>query len=893
MNNGNPQNLLTGIPPLPPQLSNPNFAQTLTHEENEINHSESKIQIHSRRHKRSQSSANAALIQQKDVGSFISSDLVPEQNQPLVNFNAMKATRRVRTVSNYKDNPDTANKRIVRPVHMSRKNSRSNVSENLLKKLPTKHRRHRRERKRDSINDLAEIIQKRSLRDKSKFLVPELIPSIPPPSICHDSEYLTDNYRVEVEFESDSDDSFITFPKNNQIEPFLDDDNPIDDFTDLVPPKGLYKKPFDDSNRLQLNSKLIDFLSSRPKKRKKSNGSDIEPKDKSSKHSANLTENKPRILQPLSRHTNRRLNPKILFNDFTSSDMDVLTKPYTVVYEDVYNSIDLNTYKSTNSTIQVKSPWFKFFSDSTDSKDSLPESYVPYLSYQDLLNQTVILDLSPSEAVENISESIFTMSHSVSSIDSTKRNYNIKIGPNTSRIPLSIGFYQYHPSQINILGSSQSELSKFQFISNLLYPLDHNNTDFDFILRASSLEQAPNIHEKLNLLFEIGAKSQLIEEIFPFSMIPIEDIPIFCGNLHVKGRKVPFTSSHLLASGILNTGDKQLQLSTKTLAASIDSTSFKVYNGEQTPSIFTTDSDIFTSLWVSLINDISQNKSVSLLSLYIFILSSHSPTLTENGQIIEAIISPFPILPIILLNHFEIGFKYPKMIFNIMASKKRIDFFMRTIINAEISLVPFSKLFKERTRYTTALMIMFISIAEDWLQTLITNIILNEVDNGIDLLTVIFSMFSIIDNKSFYFLRCLILMLAVNCGNRHPLIPFFRFLKITLRPFFDMTFGSTKKTHEKAFDDLEWVICEPKYAQTRTVMELAPFTRKIIQSVPKIDAADEDITTDAEELRKFMVKNVQYMLENLNEAREMDVTKHPVIFSYYQNMKFVLMDLLK
>ncbi|KAH0787480.1 hypothetical protein GPJ56_008675 [Histomonas meleagridis] len=707
---------------------------------------------------------------------------------------------------------------------------------------------------------------------------------------------ITMQNRISIDFHCKPSPLQIT-PGSCLEEKFDDDlDNNDIDYSDLSFPIITEQNQEKPLCPCHLNTKLLEFAASKASHRHRSHHIHVDEnpqKERRKSNTVTVQPNKHRS-STISPVITKQFNPNLFFQNSNFISQDMLKEPFSVLWD------GSETGDSISSSITIPNTrvdYLKLFSpNNLKPQESLPVSYVPYLTYQNLLNQTIKLDLTSLETMESLISAL-PQNPLLDLVDTEKERdkspeMEVVFGDRFWRIPLSDTKTVYSLPNKNAFGESQTELKDFPFVSPDFFPVNFEDTNLNTILfpnEFNELESKPTIREKLRFLYATAVKRQKRRIFYPFKIF--NDVPIFACNLRKKGKK-SFTYAYILASGKFVFDTKEINLSLRTHASMVDSTSFKLYEDDRTVGTFVAENDSCAAVWVRQINDTSTSENTSILDLFLFTLSSITPSISIENQMIECIISPYILFTVTLLNHQKIGFEKGNMIFNILLSNGRLDFFVRSIINAEISLVPFSQLFTCKTRYTISLLSLFVSAASKWLSILISNIVYNEIVNGLDLLTIIYSLFSLIDDKSIYILRCLLLHLIALCPkNRHPLIPFFRFLKVALCPFLRMSFDASKFSHEPAFDNLEVLIKAPMIPPySRVILELVPFARKVINHIPHMNGYKEITKIQARELYLFMVANIRDFLEAFREFLEMDDSKHPIMFSYYQNIKILFMN---
>lgn len=664
-----------------------------------------------------------------------------------------------------------------------------------------------------------------------------------------------------------------------EIEDFNDSEqNNIDDYSDLTIPSIINIKADSISTQLQLNSKLISFLNSTFNYKKK--GKSVSQEDNHRQRSSTTIQRKSSI----PKRTNKEFNQEMFFKNQQPYYTDSLKKPYVIENDKEIFKHDMPK----EITKPIKNNWFKLFTNN-HMQDFLPVSFVPYLTIKELKNQNINLDLSSIESMECLLD---RNSSFLNYEIHEKKSFNISYGDRAYEIPFSDVKASKEVSTKNSFGAPQVGLTNFYFFSQDLFPINPTNTNIDELLKITEIDDKSTVNEKLKALFENGTKPKLSSDLYPFASNSFFNIPIYSGNLKIKGKKLTFCQSYLNASGLLICGSYNCQISNDIVAVGIDTTSFKLCKDNTILNVFYTENNTSLISWVNQINYFASSRSTNLFNLYLFMISSTSPSITIESQMIECIISPFLLFSVSLLNSNKIGLTKANMMFNILLSNGKLDFFIRSILSAEISLVPFSKLFTVKTRYTVSLLTLFCAVGSEWLNTLVSNINYNYIENGFDLLTIIYSLFSLIDKKSLYILRSILLMLLTICpSGLNPLVQFFRFIKISLRPFYEISFSSVgcEYQYEKAFEDLENLILLSKGTQNnRLILELAPFTRKIINQIPHLEGYKEITEIQARELYLFMLQNIDYFLEDFKSFHNIEISKLPIAFSFYQNFKFLL-----
>ncbi|OHT03583.1 hypothetical protein TRFO_29017 [Tritrichomonas foetus] len=685
-------------------------------------------------------------------------------------------------------------------------------------------------------------------------------------SINKKEYFLIDKARVQIHF-PEFDDIYFSRNLRTSYDDYIFDADFDEDFSDLIP-----KLPFPDENQsnlnksanplqdnsIQINSKFKEVLESKPlSKSKQKSKRSLRP---SSLFNAQEQEKQLKINTELS----------YSLNSFTDKEIATSQSSYVEPLKPVVNlancefdrkRFSLEYYYRFNVVHSERKP-LHFYSNQMRCK--LPVSYVPYFPIEKIKSMNVVLDtigLSSPFLHKNIKDH--------------NKPFPVIIGSHCSEIPLSSQISKPTFPSLNSLGHSLEKLGAFPFISEKLFPFELN------VQGILSNYENLNTNEEKSQFTLAYASNMFSSTLNPYSFMKYNDIPLYSSLIKIRSND-SFIRAYLLPNRIL-VGDYTMEINELTHADILQSKCVRICNYDR-EFIFDTNEEFEASLWVSSIKSLVLNSNVSALNLHLFILSSHHPSTSIQNQIIAAVISPFILFSVVLLS--KENFKnYVLDLFNILKSENQIDFFMRSIILAEFTLNCFDKVFCISSNYSRAIIAIFTSVSKKWLDYFVGNYINNDISRPVDLLSLVYSLFSLINDESLYVIRCIVLYSCAICpAGYHPMIPFFNLLKASIRTYqVNTTFSD--------FDELIQNLVKSPY-ENRTMIELIPFTNKIIQTIPKIEGNKNALNENADAIYKYLLDNINKVLPEFKVFANINISKNPVVMSYYQNLLFLLRDFI-
>ena len=405
-------------------------------------------------------------------------------------------------------------------------------------------------------------------------------------------------------------------------------------------------------------------------------------------------------------------------------------------------------------------------------------------------------------------------------------------------------------------------------------------------------------------------KSYIVPNLLPISNKRINKQPIFADFLY-RVRKGENQMGYLRANKILavgNTrfnlnqhytiieGSKSSQFQTKDKneklnqdPKTLDKTLYFIKDGKLLTSMIATSEDM-AHTWVTAIKELVNDKSRYLLDLYLANISTLA--IDFDSMIYSSITSPFILFTINLLNLDHISISEIRLIFSILCTENKIVFFLRTILFAEMTRNKnYDQIFFQKEKYSVALFKLFSAISNDWLDEVSLNMMKNEIKNCEDLIEFIIFSFSRIATTSLFFLRALILtsLIVFDTNNiAHPLIPFFNFILSCLRPFISAYGDYFPKFNNLQLQVHSLLISEEKM-KSRSVLLLSQFMKKIINEHWIIEAQYFEIPKNSSlVLYKFMNHNIKDILLSLKKDQKCVKSHHPLFYSFYQNLKFLI-----
>ena len=508
-----------------------------------------------------------------------------------------------------------------------------------------------------------------------------------------------------------------------------------------------------------------------------------------------------------------------------------------------------------------------FFSD--DLTNKLPTSFVPYYSKKRLQNLVVTLNAKGYTSYPALNCSSYDPFRKTDDV------FPLEICDYCKEIKLSDIIPKSSFSSMNVLGNNVDKLGTFPFISEKLFPFDTNVKILTKKLKGDDKEE---LNDNDILAF---AKTLFPKYLNPYNYIDFKTIPIYSNNIKVKSNENILLRAYLFSNKFV-CGNTTIEITSETKVELSSPKGIRILNNNSDTCYFYECNDESEArFWVNSIESLANNTNVEVINLHLFILSSYEPSLSIEEKVVSAITSPIILFSLTLLNHEAFDKNYILSLFNILKAKSRHDFFIRSLLLAEFSFKSHEKLFQDLTDYSEAFINLFSSVSNQWLSLFADNIINNKITNSDDLLTLFYSLFSLIDNDGFYMIRCLILYSCALCPSKHhPLIPFFNFLKTSLNQF---------HINFDCFNDLLNKLKAYEFVNQK-LSELVPFTIKIVQNLPKIQSNKNKVQEQAGTIYQFLINNCSTIIPKLTEKAfsENIESQNPITLSYYQNLIFLL-----
>ncbi|OHT09884.1 hypothetical protein TRFO_04427 [Tritrichomonas foetus] len=465
--------------------------------------------------------------------------------------------------------------------------------------------------------------------------------------------------------------------------------------------------------------------------------------------------------------------------------------------------------------------------------------------------------------------------------------FNIIINDNATDLPLSTRI-----SSDDEIGSNDSGFSLSKLYSSLAFPFSRMSPIIQKILDPIEKQLQsinPSNRQEYILMY---AKTFIHENpvLAPLSTYNISHFVIFQSLISYKRiskQKPCFITAVLTLDGVLRTNDANNEIDIKGCTFSVHkNVEIEIIKNEKRIFKFYSDN---AEKWHNVLTELSHNDSILILPAFLRIISVDCQTTLEQ------IISPNLILTISLLNCCQLKTSLARSVFEIFLANKRLDFLLRSLFFAEASVTPLHYLFKKKTRYSTAMIALFTSVGHKWLYTLALNIIKNKISSSHSLLQLIFLAFKTIPNKALYIVR-IVIMLSILTSTNHEksiFIPFISFMRASIQPYITRYFSESVGCTSSLFAQLEMHLQSPIIVSNDTFLRLAPFVNDLLRISPKlIQDHETNQNSEVNEINEFIKSNPESLLKILKTYLESENPEHPVIYSYYQNLKFLLRDLL-
>ena len=371
------------------------------------------------------------------------------------------------------------------------------------------------------------------------------------------------------------------------------------------------------------------------------------------------------------------------------------------------------------------------------------------------------------------------------------------------------------------------------------------------------------------------------DDIQPFHLVMEGKVPLFSGMLKAKGKKGSAIVAKLLCSKRIVMGDMEIPCGPDD-DVTIDEGDLRITNGRNIVTL-RPNSDEEGEVWKRQIDALNNGTSIAFLDLCLFCLSSYAimdSACEKADQVIAAVASPHILFTVDLLDR-GIGID---QILNILICTNRMDFFVRTILLAEISATSFSDLFKKPSRYTNALASLFVASSRDWIRRF--SFLLFDNENKWDaLLKVLYTLMSCLPDNGLYIMRTILLTLLTTYDNEnHSMLPLLEFLRLVLVR--ESAQSRYDETQERAFRELRQILVKNSRADHVLILELCPFFQKIISTTPKLTGDVSKLDEQALNLYALLLKDVKAVNNNFTAAmNSANPQKHPLVLCYRHILK--------
>jgi hypothetical protein len=314
---------------------------------------------------------------------------------------------------------------------------------------------------------------------------------------------------------------------------------------------------------------------------------------------------------------------------------------------------------------------------------------------------------------------------------------------------------------------------------------------------------------------------------------------------------------------------------------------FSLNKGKERVFKFYPDSELTSKIWIRAIESLLANKNRKLLDFLLVDRLGISHTSSLEDFITAVFCSNCQSFTILLLNETAVKSKVIKLIIHLCQAKRRLEFFVRTLLLAEVSKARPDSMFASGSRYSVAYLSLFIASSKDWLISLATNFIHNDVTTAEQFFELLFVAFGQISGLPLLFTRSVCLALAMaEIKDCHPLIPFFEFLLSALRLILHEFFEPELPRLELVRGAIHSILGRPDQLQSPSVQLLAPFYHRLLGNVPHIETPTLKPDT-ADTLYRFLVKTIGPVMKVLGQLPTDEPAGNPLVYVNFQNLTFV------
>ena len=410
-------------------------------------------------------------------------------------------------------------------------------------------------------------------------------------------------------------------------------------------------------------------------------------------------------------------------------------------------------------------------------------------------------------------------------------------------------------------------------------------TRSNFFLKLCTNELFPVIVSSAGLTEDnIGALAERMvdpDDLHPLALIESAQIPLFSGTLtRMKGKKGIQAVAKLLYSKQIVMGET---ISCDKGEITIVQDELRITNGKNV-TILKASSDEECEVWKRQIKSLNDGTSVAFLDLCLFCLSSYAilnPQCEKAEQVIAAVSSPYLLFAVDLLKR-DIG---AEQILSILVCTDRLGFFVRALVLAEVSETDFADLFKKQTRYTKALLSLFVASSKEWLKRVSFDLFDKSANTWSSLLNILYSFRSSMPSNGLCIIRIILLVLLVSYHKQtHPIIPVLSFLKLALTMNDE---GHDNETLERSFNDLEQILLENKEPDHVVILKIYPFVQTMLSITPKLKGDTAKLDEHALNLYNIILKDVKSVNDDFRAAiSDRSGGPHPLVLCYRQTLRF-------
>ena len=445
-------------------------------------------------------------------------------------------------------------------------------------------------------------------------------------------------------------------------------------------------------------------------------------------------------------------------------------------------------------------------------------------------------------------------------------------------------------------------IERVEKMFNPLIELEKPDVDYTIFLlpRLLPLPLFPDLKAKLEQLnpdkrdafLRVLCEDYITSDVVPLSRTKIDSIAIYCGMLGKKKglRKPVMRHASLYLTGELVIGDDVIQLDGLVAKLSSRKNKFTLTKKKKTKYTFRTTNPQEALTWAKNINELVQGSSHLLMDLFLFAFASPLKFSTMKETIVSALSSPDVSFVVTLLNHDKFSLTLADQVFQVFLSNKRIDYLIRCLLLSEMTTQDYNRMFTAKSLYSTSILVLFVSVAQQWITNFAQSFIENKIDTAEDMIELTMLAFGAIPPRALFIARALLLTTVIYVpSDSHPMMPFFNFVMAAIRPFVLEIDAEAKSRHHNIWTQLSDLLSSRDQFKSQFVLMLSPFMSRILNVVPVLnDCPLGGVNVDA--IYGFMSSNALSLNKAFREIHDRDQCDHPLVHSYYQNLRFLMKD---